>query len=135
MSRVESLVYWFESHSMLSVLYMVDCESVSDYLMKLFWALAYPTFIVVCFVVWYSLLRWSLTCWCKQMRGTPVGNREVMVPLHSPRGLDFNFFMGFSLGLWPMYLFVLGFIYFLLNSLSSFLLGIMVCLGLWGVEF
>jgi len=67
---------------MLSVLYMVDCESVSDYLMKLFWALAYPTFIVVCFVVWYSLLRWSLTCWCKQMRGTPVGNREVMVPLH-----------------------------------------------------
>jgi len=57
MSRVESLVYWFESHSMLSVLYMVDCESVSDYLLKLFCALAYPTFIVVCSVVWYSLLR------------------------------------------------------------------------------
>jgi len=42
---------------MLSVLYMVDCESVSDYLLKLFCALAYPTFIVVCSVVWYSLLR------------------------------------------------------------------------------
>jgi len=41
-----------------------------------------------------------------------VGNMEVMVPSHSPRGLDFIFFMGFSLGLWPMYLFVLGFIYF-----------------------
>ena len=59
-----------------------------------------------------------------------MGNREVMVPLHSPHGLDFNFFMGFSLGLWPMYLFVLGVIYFLLNSLSSFLLDIVVCLGL-----
>ena len=59
-----------------------------------------------------------------------MGNREVMVPLHSPCGMDFNFFMGFSLGLWPMYLFLLGFIYFLLNFLSSFLLGIVVCLGL-----
>jgi len=46
-------------------------------MMKLFCALAYPTFIVV----WYSLLRWSSTCWCKQMGGTPVVNMEVMVPL------------------------------------------------------
>jgi len=57
MSRVESLVYWFESHSMLSVLCMVGCESILDYLMKLFCTLVYPTFIVVCSVVWYSLLR------------------------------------------------------------------------------
>jgi len=50
---------------------------------EIFCALAYPTFIVVCSVVWYSLLRWSSTCsWCEQMRGTPVGNREVMVPLY-----------------------------------------------------
>jgi len=40
-----------------------------------------------------------------------VDSREVMVPPHSPRGLDFSFLVGFSLGLWPMYLFVLGFIY------------------------
>jgi len=42
-----------------------------------------------------------------------VDNREVMVPPHSSRGLDFSFFVGFSLRLWPMYLFVLGFIYIL----------------------
>jgi len=36
---------------------------------------------VVCSAVWFSLLRWSSTCWCEQMRGTPVVNREVMVPL------------------------------------------------------
>jgi len=82
MSRIESLVYWFESHGMLSVLCMVDGESVLDCLMILFCALAYPTFIIVCSVVWYSLLRWSSTCWCEQMRGTPVGNREVVVLLH-----------------------------------------------------
>ena len=57
MSRIESLVYWFESHGMLSVLCMVDGESVLDCLMILFCALAYPTFIIVCSVVWYSLLR------------------------------------------------------------------------------
>jgi len=67
---------------------------------EIFCALAYPTFIVVCSAVWYSLLRWSSTCWCEQMQGTPVDNRDVMVPPHSPRGLDFSFFMGFSLGLW-----------------------------------
>jgi len=65
----------------LDVLCIDDCESVSDCLMKLFYALAYPTFIVVCSVVWYSLLRWSSTYWCEQMRGTPVVNKEVVVPL------------------------------------------------------
>jgi len=62
---------------------------------EIFCALAYPTFIVVCFAAWYSLLRWSSTCWCEQMRGTPAGNREVMVPPHSLHGLDFIFLMGF----------------------------------------
>jgi len=42
---------------------------------------AYPSVIVVCSIVWYSLLRWSSTCWCEQMQGTLVVNREVMVPL------------------------------------------------------
>jgi len=49
---------------------------------EIFCALTYPNFIVVCSTVWYSLLRWSSTCWCEQMRGTPEGNREVMVLLH-----------------------------------------------------
>jgi len=49
---------------------------------EVFCALAYPTFIVMRSAVWYSLLRWSSTDWCEQMRGTPMGNREVMVPLH-----------------------------------------------------
>jgi len=34
---------------------------------EIFCALAYPTFIVVCSAMWYSL---------------PADNREVMVPLH-----------------------------------------------------
>ena len=42
-----------------------------------------------------------------------MGIREVMVPLHSSCGLGLISFMSFSLGLWPMYLFVLGFIYIL----------------------
>jgi len=61
---------------------------------EIFCALAYPTFFVVCSVVWYSPLRWSSTCWCEQMRGTPVGNKEVMVLPHSPRRLVFSFFIG-----------------------------------------
>ena len=32
-----------------------------------------------------------------------MDNKEVVIPLHSPRGLDFSFLLGFSLGLWPMY--------------------------------
>jgi len=55
---------------------------MSDCMDEVFCALAYHTFIVVCSVVWYSLLRWSSTCWCEQMRETPAGNREMMVPLH-----------------------------------------------------
>jgi len=49
---------------------------------EVFCALAYPIFIVVRSAVWYSLLRWSSTCWCEQMRGTFADNREVMVSLH-----------------------------------------------------
>jgi len=57
-------------------------EYVFDRVDENFYALAYPTFIVVCSVVWYSLLRWSSTYWCEQMRGTPVDNKEVMVLSH-----------------------------------------------------
>jgi len=58
-----------------------------------------------------------------------VGNREVVVPLHSSHGLVFNFFMSFFRA--TAHVFVRPWIYILLlNSLSSFLLGIVVCLGL-----
>jgi len=36
---------------------MLDCEMYLNPLMKRFYALAYPTFVVVCSAVWYSLLR------------------------------------------------------------------------------
>jgi len=49
---------------------------------EIYCALAYPTFIVMRSVVWYSPLWWSSTCWCEQMRGTPADNRKVMVPPH-----------------------------------------------------
>jgi len=49
---------------------------------EIFCALAYPNFVVVCSVVWYSFLRWSSTRWCEQMRGTPADNRVVIGLLH-----------------------------------------------------
>jgi len=34
-----------------------DCENIFDCMDEIFCTLAYPTFIVVCSAVWYSLLR------------------------------------------------------------------------------
>jgi len=83
---------------------IINFESIYDCMIKPFLALAYPSVIFVCSVVWFSLLRWSSTCWCEQMRGTPVVNREVMVPLLS-LWIDFCFWT-FQLGLRPMYCFL-----------------------------
>ena len=81
-SRV--LVYYLEIHNMLSwYVYMELWIYIFGCMDEIFCALAYPTFVVVCSAVWYSLLRWSSTCWCEQMRGTPVGNMKVIVLLHS----------------------------------------------------
>jgi len=55
---------------------------ISDLMDEISCALTYPTFVVVCSAVWYSLLRWSSTCWCEHMRGTLVDNKEVVIPLH-----------------------------------------------------
>ena len=52
-----------------------------------------PFCFVVCSAMWFSLLRWSSTCWCEQMRGTPVTNREVMVPLLSRLDLGSSFYV------------------------------------------
>ena len=83
--------------------YIIDYESISDCMIKPLLALVYPS---VCLLydlyVWFSLLRWSSTCWCEQMRGTPVVNREVMVPLLSHLGWILLLW-AFFLGLWPMY--------------------------------
>ena len=87
---------------------VLDCGDVSDCMINIFWALAYPS-VVVCSAVWVSLLRWSSTCWCEQMRGTPVVNREVMVCCL----VDWTWAstLCLLLGLWPMYyLFVLCFL-------------------------
>jgi len=40
------------------------------------------------------------------MREISMVNREVMVPLHSPPGLD-SIVLGFVIGLWPMYWLIL----------------------------
>jgi len=103
-SRV--VVYCLKGHNMLGW-----CEYMKmwKYIWLIGWNLlcsSLPYFCCVCSAVWYSLLRWSSTCWCEQMRGTPVGNREVIVPLHNLHGLDLSFF-GLSLGSWPMYCFLL----------------------------
>jgi len=59
----------------------MDCIIIFDLMDEISCALAYPTFVVVRSAVWYSLLWWSSTC-CEQRRGTPVDNREVVIPLH-----------------------------------------------------
>ena len=46
-------------------------------------------------------------------------NRGEMNPLHSLPGLDFMFFLGFSLGLWPIYCLAFGLLF--LKTLSLFL--------------
>jgi len=92
MSRVESslsVLFW-KVITCLGGVCIIDCESISDCMIKPFSALAYLFIIVVCSAVWYSLLRWSSTCWCEQMRGTPVDNRKMMVPLLS-LGINFCF--------------------------------------------
>jgi len=50
-----------------------------------------------------------------------VVNREEMIPLHSLLGLDF--FLGFSLGLWPMYLIIFRFLYDSSKLFDLFLFG------------
>ena len=70
----------------LDDVWIIDCGSIFVCMIKPLLALAYPSVIVV----WYSLLRWSSTCWYEQMRGTRMANREVMVPLLS-FWIDFYF--------------------------------------------
>jgi len=41
------------------------------------------------------------------MREVLEVNKEGMIPLHSLLGLDFIFYLGFYLGLWPMCCFAL----------------------------
>jgi len=79
-SRV--VVYWRNVHNML--VWCICC-----WLWKYAWlhdkinfGSSLPFCCLLCVLyVWFSLLRWSSTCWCEQMRGTPMVIREVMVPL------------------------------------------------------
>ena len=59
-----------------------------------------------------------------------MGNKEVMVPLHSLCGLGLNFFYGLFFRAMAHVL-VCPWIYIhFVDFLSNFLLGIVVCLGL-----
>ena len=102
-----SVLFW-KVITCLSEVCIIDCESISDCMIKPLLALAYPSIFVVYPAVWYSLLRWSSSCWCEQMRGTPVVNREVMVPLLS-LWVDFCLW-ALHLGLRPMYCFLRKFV-------------------------
>ena len=127
-SRV--LVYWLKGHNMLGWYMYVG-------LWRYIWLhdknLVGSSLPFACLIALYVVLlslRWSSIYWWEQMREVLAVNRGGMIPLHSLHGLDFNFLLGFSLGLWPMYLSVFWFIYIMLNFLACFLSGIMVCLGL-----
>ena len=102
-----SVLFW-KIITCLGDVYIIDRESIYDCMIKPLLALAYPSVFVVCSTVWYSLLRWSSTYWCEQMRGTPMFNREVMVPLLS-LWIDFCLW-ALHLGLRPMYYFLREFV-------------------------
>jgi len=49
----------------------MDCESVSDCMITLFFGSSLPLCYLLCVLLCGSLfLRWSSTCWYEQMRGT-----------------------------------------------------------------
>jgi len=93
---------------------VLDCEGISDCMINLFGSSLPFACLVVLYVI-LLLLRWSSIYWWKQMREILVVNRGDMIPLLSLHGLVFIFLMVFSLGLWPMYLFVFWFLYILLD--------------------
>jgi len=101
------LVYCVEVHSMLGwCMYnrLWKCIWLLD---KTIFGSSLPFCLLYVCLVWFFSFALSSTCWCEQMRGTPVTNREEMISLHSLPGLNFMFYLGFSLRLWPMYCFTL----------------------------
>jgi len=81
-----------------------------------------PTF--ACLVVLYVvllLLRWSSIHWCEQLREALEVNKEEMILLHSLPWLDFMFYWGFSLWLWPMYALLFSILLTFVKSLDSWL--------------
>jgi len=67
-----------------------------------FYTLAYPFACLVALYVVILLLRWSSIYWYEQIREVLEVNREGMIPLRSPPGLD-STALGFTIGLWPLY--------------------------------
>jgi len=124
------LVYWFEGHNMLGwCMYVWLWRYIWLHDKNLFGS-SLPFACLIALYVILLPLRWSSIYWWEQMWEVLVVNRGEMIPLHSLPGLDFIILMDFSLGLWSMYLSVIWFLYILLNFLTSFLSGIVVCLGL-----
>jgi len=123
-SRV--LVYWLKVITCLGVVCIVDCESIFDCMLKSFGS-SLPFACLFALYVVLLLLRWS-SIWWEHMWEVLVVNRGEMIPLHSLLGLDFLSFLGFSLGLWPMYSSVFRFLYDFSKMYNLFLfLGIVVC--------
>jgi len=61
-----------------------------------------------------------------------VVNKEEMIPLHSLLGLDFTFYLGFSLGLRSVYCNVLKALFRILAiSYSSWVVGIVVSFSIF----
>ena len=103
------------------------CEIIYDLMDEILFTLAYPTFIIVCSAVWYSLLRWSSTCWCEQMREHPRATGRWWFCCIICMGWFLVSLLGFSLGLRPMYLFVLGSTCFLCKLFIQFSFGALDC--------
>ena len=78
-----SLSVLFASHNMVGWHIFVGMWNNMYLYDKPIYTLAYPFSCLIALCVVLLLLRWSSIYWCEQMRGTPVVNKEVMVPLLS----------------------------------------------------
>jgi len=78
-------------------------------------------------IYWWEQMRCSSIYWWEHMREVLVVNRREMIPLHSLLGLDFTFYLGFSLGLRPVYCIVLKTLFWIQAiSYSFWVVGVVV---------
>jgi len=125
---VSSLSVLFASHNMIGWHIFIGRWNNMYLYDKLFYTLAYPFACLVALYVVLLILRWSSIYWCEQMRETLVVNREVMVLLRSPPGLD-STVLDFVIGPWPMYwLILLNLNWFTVEPCILFCFDIVVCL-------
>ena len=99
------------------------------------WNLLGSSLPFACLIALYVVLlplRWSSIYWWEHMREVLVVNRREMILLHSLLGLDFTFYLGFSLGLSPVYCIVLKALFWILTiSYSFWVVGIVVSFSIF----